>query len=251
MKVLFGIYAEDGGVIEYNGEIVSFKNAKEAMDKGITMIHQELQPIPMMTIAENIFLGKYPRTSLGFVDHKKMEKETEKYLKRVGLEQSPKTLLNELTVSQMQSVEIAKAISQDAKVVIMDEPSSSLTSSEVEKLFTIINNLRDEGVAVIYISHKMDEILRISDEVTILRDGQYIGTWSASELTTDKIITNMVGRELKSLFPPRENHVIDEVVLKIENFTSPNRLSFKDCSFELKRGEILAVGGLVDRKSVV
>ncbi|HHX53250.1 MAG TPA: sugar ABC transporter ATP-binding protein [Erysipelothrix sp.] len=245
MKVLFGIYAEDGGVIEYNGEIVSFKNAKEAMDKGITMIHQELQPIPMMTIAENIFLGKYPRTSLGFVDHKKMEKETEKYLKRVGLEQSPKTLLNELTVSQMQSVEIAKAISQDAKVVIMDEPSSSLTSSEVEKLFTIINNLRDEGVAVIYISHKMDEILRISDEVTILRDGQYIGTWSASELTTDKIITNMVGRELKSLFPPRENHVIDEVVLKIENFTSPNRLSFKDCSFELKRGEILAVGGLV------
>lgn len=245
MKVLFGMYLEDGGTIKYNGEIVKFKNAKEAMEKGIAMIHQELQPIPMMTIAENIFLGKYPRNQFGLVDHHKMEEETVTYLKKVGLDMSPKTLLNELTVSQMQSVEIAKAISHDAKIVIMDEPTSSLTSNEVEKLFSIIEDLKKEGVAIIYISHKMDEILRISNEVTIMRDGQYVGTWPASELTTDKIIANMVGRELKSLFPPRESKVEEEVVLKVSNFTSPNPLSFKDCSFELKKGEILAVGGLV------
>lgn len=245
MKCLFGIYQKDGGEIRLDGETVEFKDSKDALDRGVAMIHQELQPIRMMTIAENIFLGQYPVNRFGMVDHHKMNEETEKYLKEIGFDIDPRTLLNELTVSQMQSVEIAKAISHNAKIVIMDEPSSSLTSSEVEKLFEIIDELKSRGVAIIYISHKMDEILRISDEVTILRDGQYVGTWPASELTTDMIIKQMVGRELKSLFPPRESQVSDEVVLKIDNFTSPNPLSFKDCSFELKRGEILAVGGLV------
>ncbi len=245
MKSLFGIYSIDAGEIVFNNEAVSFKNSKEAMDKGVAMIHQELQPIPMMTIAENIFLGKYPKNQFGLVDHGLMDKETKKYLDRVGLNESPRTLLNDLTVSQMQSVEIAKAISHDAKIVIMDEPTSSLTSNEVEKLFSIIDDLTKQDVAVIYISHKMDEILRISDDVTIMRDGQYVGTWPASELTTDKIIRHMVGRELKSLFPPRQPHFTEEEVLRVENYTSPNPLSFKDCSFSLKKGEILAVGGLV------
>lgn len=245
MKGLFGIYHMDAGEIILDGKQVEFKTSKEAMDNGVAMIHQELQPIRMMSIAENIFLGQYPRNQFGLVDHKKIEDETKEILDLVGLDQHPKTMLNDLTVSQMQSVEIAKAISRHAKVVIMDEPTSSLTSNEVEKLFSIINDLRDKGVAIIYISHKMEEILRISDEVTILRDGQYVGTWPAKELTTDKIITHMVGRELKSLFPPRVSNVKDEVVLRIENFTSPNKLSFKDCSFELRKGEILAVGGLV------
>ena len=245
MKCLFGIYQKDGGEIRLNGEVVDFKDSKDALDHGVAMIHQELQPIRMMTIAENIFLGQYPLNKFGMVDHHKMNEETKHYLNEIGFDIDPKTLLNELTVSQMQSVEIAKAISHNAKIVIMDEPSSSLTAAEVEKLFEIIAELKSRGVAIIYISHKMDEILRISDEVTILRDGQYVGTWPASELTTDKIIRHMVGRELKSLFPPREEYAKDEVVLRVTDFTSPNPLSFKDCSFELKRGEILAVGGLV------
>lgn len=245
MKGLFGIYFMDGGKILLDGEQVNFKSSKEALNSGVAMIHQELQPIKMMTIAENIFLGNYPRNKFGLVDHEKMIDESILLLNQVGLDVHPKTLLNELTISQMQSVEIAKAISHKARIVIMDEPTSSLTSSEVEKLFKVIEELKEQGIAIIYISHKMEEILRISDEVTILRDGQYVGTWPSAELTTDQIIRNMVGRELKSLFPPRTSQVSDEVVLEVKNFTSPNPLSFKDCSFELKKGEILAVGGLV------
>ncbi len=245
VKCLFGIYKKDSGKIFLNGQEVDFKDSKEALDHGVAMIHQELQPIRMMTIAENIFLGKYPLNRFGMVDHHLMNQETKKYLKEVGFDIDPTTLLNDLTVSQMQSVEIAKAISHDAKIVIMDEPTSSLTDNEVEILFEIINDLRMRGVAIIYISHKMDEILQISDEVTILRDGQYVGTWPSNELTNNLIIKHMVGRELKSLFPPRKSQVKDEVVLKVNNFTSPHPLSFKDCSFELRKGEILAVGGLV------
>ncbi|MDE8338119.1 sugar ABC transporter ATP-binding protein [Erysipelothrix rhusiopathiae] len=245
MKCLYGIYHRDSGSVIFNGNEVEFKDAKEAIDSGISMIHQELQPIRMMTVGENIFLGNYPMTKFKTVDHKKMYEETERLLKEVGLDVEPTTLLNELTVSQMQSIEIAKAISHNAKVVIMDEPTSSLTSTEVEKLFAIIDKLTKKGIAIVYISHKMDEILRISDEITIMRDGCYVGTWPASEMTNDSIIKNMVGRELKSLFPPKTNKPTDEVVLRVENLTSPNPLSFKECYFELKRGEILGVGGLV------
>ncbi|QIK56722.1 sugar ABC transporter ATP-binding protein [Erysipelothrix sp. HDW6A] len=245
MKCLFGIYHRDEGEIIFEGKSVDFQSSKEAMDAGISMIHQELQPIMKMTIGENIFLGRYPLKSNRLVDHKKMYEETSRLLKEVGLNLDPKTELGDLTVSQMQSIEIAKAISQNARVVIMDEPTSSLTTTEVEILFDIINKLTDKGIAVVYISHKMDEILRISDEISIMRDGEYVGTWPASEMTTNSIIKYMVGRELKSLFPPKTNVVHDEVVLRVENLTSPNSLSFKECYFELKRGEILGVGGLV------
>lgn len=247
MKCLFGIYARDDGEIVFNGEVVDLKNTSEALSKGIAMVHQELQPILDRSIAENIFCGRYPTKKIGpitIVDHGKMYDDTEKLLKEVKMNFNPKMKLSALSVSQMQSVEIAKAVSANAKIVIMDEPTSSLTENEVEGLFDIINSLRDKGVSIIYISHKMEEILKISDEVSIMRDGTYVGTWSAKELTTDLIIKRMVGRELTNRFPKREN-VPSDVVLEVRNFTSINPKSFKDVSFDLKKGEILGIGGLV------
>ncbi len=247
MKCLFGIYARDEGEIVFNGEVVDLKNTSEALSKGIAMVHQELQPILDRSIAENIFCGRYPTKKIGpitIVDHGKMYDDTEKLLKEVKMNFNPKMKLSALSVSQMQSVEIAKAVSANAKIVIMDEPTSSLTENEVEGLFDIINSLRDKGVSIIYISHKMEEILKISDEVSIMRDGTYVGTWSAKELTTDLIIKRMVGRELTNRFPKREN-VPSDVVLEVRNFTSINPKSFKDVSFDLKKGEILGIGGLV------
>ena len=248
MKCMFGIYKMDEGEILFHGEKVTIHDPMEALKMGIAMVHQELQPIPARTIGENIFLGRYPiKKLLGLiptVDHKKMYEDTAALLKRVRMDFDPKAQLGSLSVSQMQSVEIAKAVSANCKVLILDEPTSSLTQNEVEALFRIVDDLKAEGVAIVYISHKMDEILRISDEVTIMRDGQYIGTWEAKELTTDMIISRMVGRELTNLYPKREN-VPGEVVFSVENFTSINPKSFRNVSFELRKGEILGVGGLV------
>ena len=248
MKCMFGIYKMDEGEILFHGEKVTIHDPMEALKMGIAMVHQELQPIPARTIGENIFRGRYPiKKVLGLiptVDHKKMYEDTAALLKRVRMDFDPKAQLGSLSVSQMQSVEIAKAVSANCKVLILDEPTSSLTQNEVEALFRIVDDLKAEGVAIVYISHKMDEILRISDEVTIMRDGQYIGTWEAKELTTDMIISRMVGRELTNLYPKREN-VPGEVVFSVENFTSINPKSFRNVSFELRKGEILGVGGLV------
>ena len=248
MKCMFGIYKMDEGEIFFEGEKVEIGDPMEALKMGIAMVHQELQPIPARTIGENIFLGRYPmKKALGFipiVDHKKMYEDTSELLKKVRMDFDPHQMLGELSVSQMQSVEIAKAVSANCKVLILDEPTSSLTQNEVEALFRIVDDLKKEGVSIVYISHKMDEILRISDEVTIMRDGQYIGTWEAKDLTTDFIITKMVGRELTNLFPERENKPGD-VVFEVEDFTSINPKSFRNISFQLKKGEILGVGGLV------
>ena len=248
MKCMFGIYKMDEGQIMIDGEPVQIKDPMDALNKGIAMVHQELQPIPARTVGENIFLGRYPmKKALGFipiVDHKKMYSDTAELLKKVRMSFDPKQKVGELSVSQMQSVEIAKAVSANCRVLILDEPTSSLTANEVEALFRIVDDLKAEGVAIVYISHKMDEILRIGDEVTIMRDGQYIGTWPASELTTDDIITKMVGRELTNLYPERHN-VPGEVVFKVEDFTSINPKSFRHVNFELRKGEILGVGGLV------
>ena len=248
MKCMFGIYTMDEGEIYIDGEKTAIRDPLEAWDKGISMVHQELQPIPARTIGENIFLGRYPmKKALGFipiVDHDKMYEETAKLLERVHMNFDPRQKLGTLTVSQMQSVEIAKAVAGNCRVLILDEPTSSLTQNEVEALFRIVEDLKKENVAVVYISHKMDEILRISDEVTIMRDGQYIGTWDARDLTTDFIITKMVGRELTNLYPKREN-VPGDVVFEVEDFTSINPRSFRHVSFNLRRGEILGVAGLV------
>ena len=248
MKCMFGIYKMDKGQILMDGQPVTISDPMDALKKGIAMVHQELQPIPARTVGENIFLGRYPmKKALGFipmVDHAKMYADTGELLKRVRMNFDPKQKVGELSVSQMQSVEIAKAVSANCRVLILDEPTSSLTANEVEALFRIILDLKAEGVAIVYISHKMDEILRIGDEVTIMRDGRHIGTWDASELTTDMIITRMVGRELTNLYPKREN-VPGEVVFEVKDFTSINPRSFRDVSFQLRRGEILGVGGLV------
>ena len=248
MKCMFGIYSMDEGEIYYEGQKVTIKDPLEALKMGIAMVHQELQPIPARTVGENIFLGRYPmKKLLGFipvVDHDKMYADTDALLKKVRMNFDSHQKVGELSVSQMQSVEIAKAVSANCKVLILDEPTSSLTSNEVEALFRIIEDLKADGVAIVYISHKMDEILRISDEVTIMRDGQYIGTWDCEGLTTDFIISKMVGRELTNLFP-QKNNVPGEVVFEVEDFTSINPKSFRHVNFQLRRGEILGVAGLV------
>jgi methyl-galactoside transport system ATP-binding protein len=247
MKCLFGIYKMDAGQILLEGEEVSVINPLDALQKGIAMVHQELQPIPDRSIAENIFCGRYPTKGvwpIRWTDDKKMNEEAQKWLGEVSLNMDSKTKLRELSISQMQIVEIAKAISMNAKLVILDEPTSSLTQSEVEKLFAIINRLRERGVAIIYISHKMDEILRISDEVTIMRDGQYIGTWKSSEMTVDMIISKMVGRDLTNVYPPKTN-TPGEVVFSVRNYSSTLPHSFKEVNFDLRKGEILGFAGLV------
>lgn len=247
MKCMFGIYSMDEGEIFIDGEKVEIHNPMDALTKGIAMVHQELQPIPERTIGENIYLGRYPLKSYGpikMVDHDKLYSDAAAVLKEVRMDFDPKMKLGELSISQMQSVEIAKAVSANCRVLILDEPTSSLTQNEVEALFTIVNDLKAKGVAIVYISHKMDEILRISDEVTIMRDGQYIGTWEAKGLTTDFIITKMVGRELTNLYPPRSN-VPGEVEFEVDDFTSINPKSFRHCSFNVRKGEILGVAGLV------
>jgi len=195
MKCLFGIYRMDEGEIIFNGEKVDITNTADALSRGIAMVQQEQTPILDRSIAENIFLGRFPTKKYGpleVIDHTKLYAETDRLLKEVNMDFDSRVKLSSLSVSQMQSVEIAKAVSADAKLVIMDEPTSSLTENEVEGLFEIINKLRDNGVSIIYISHKMEEILQISDEVSIMRDGVYVGTWPAKELTTDLIIKRMV-----------------------------------------------------------
>ncbi len=247
MKCMFGIYKMDSGEVYYEGEKININDPMEALNHGIAMVHQELQPIPERSIAENIYLGRFPlKKILGIptIDHEKMYENTEKLLEQVHMNFDPKAKLSTLSVSQMQSVEIAKAVSADCKVLILDEPTSSLTAREVEALFKIIEDLKAKGVSIVYISHKMSEILRISDEVTIMRDGQYIGTWNSKELSIEFIITKMVGRELSNLFPKREN-IPGEIVFEVENYTSINPKSFRNVSFTLRKGEILGVGGLV------
>ncbi|MFD1774239.1 sugar ABC transporter ATP-binding protein [Paenibacillus rhizophilus] len=247
MKCLFGIYSPDGGEIYLNGEKTVIQNSNDALNNGISMIHQELHPVPHRSVMENIWLGRFPTKGIGplqFIDHKKMYADTEKLFKDLDIDLHPETLVGKLSVSKIQSIEIAKAVSFNSRVIVMDEPTSSLTSVEVQHLFRIIRDLRQRGVAIIYISHKMEEILEISDDVTIMRDGKKIGTWPAAEMTTDLIISRMVGRDLTNRFPERFN-VPGEIFLKAEGLTSTDPRSFKDVSFELRRGEILGVGGLV------
>ncbi len=244
MKCLFGVYAKDGGKIFLDGKEVSFKNSKEALLGGVAMVHQELNQSLKRSVMDNIWLGRFPKVNknLPFVDEKKMYQSTKKLLEKLGVDVDPKTIMANLSVSRRQMVEIAKAVSYDAKIIVFDEPTSSLTQPEAEQLFKIINMLRQKGCGIVYISHKMDEILRISDEVTVMRDGKYIATKNAKELTTDEIIKLMVGRELENRYPPK-NHKPQGVALKISNLSSLyNKLS--DVSFEARQGEVLGVAGL-------
>lgn len=247
MKCLFGIYKMDAGEIYLDGEKIEVNNPDEAMKHGIAMVHQELQPVPARSVAENLYLGRFPIKSIGpikWIDHKTMYEETEKWLKEVKMDFDPKAQLGTLSIGQMQSVEIAKAVSQQAKVVIFDEPTSSLSDNEVEVLFRIMNDLREKGVTMVYISHKMDEIKRIADDITIMRDGTYVGTWPAADMTTDQIIAKMIGRELTNVYPDKVNSP-GEVIMEVKNLSSIHAKSFQDVSFKLRKGEILGFGGLV------
>lgn len=244
MKCLFGIYTKDSGEIILDGKNEEILSTRQALSLGVSMIHQELHPIRFRPVMENIWLGRFPKKGIA-VDKKAMIRKTRELFQEIDLDINPETAAGDLSPSNLQLVEIAKAVSYNAKIIIMDEPTSSLTNNETEHLFKIIKQLQKKGCAIIYISHKMEEILQICDEVTIMRDGKYIGSWFASELTTDEIINKMVGRELTNRFPPKDTVPKSDVILKVDDLCSPISRSFQHISFELHRGEILGIGGLV------
>jgi len=242
MKCLFGIYHEDSGEFILEGKKVVFQNPKQALDNGVSMVHQELNQVHTRSVMENIWLGRFPLGLTG-VNHKKMYEDTLAIFEDLNIPIDPKATIRSLSVSQRQMVEIAKAVSHHSKVIVFDEPTSSLSDVEVEHLFRIIFDLRDRGCGIVYISHKMNEILKISDEVTVLRDGKLVATTPAAELTTDLIITQMVGRELSNIYPPKDNTPGD-VTLEVKGLTALYQ-NLKDVSFEVRKGEILGVAGLV------
>ena len=242
MKCLIGMYTPDEGTVELAGDIVRFKDTKDGLEHGISMIHQELSPVPEMMVAENIWLGREPRGRLGLLSPAAMFRKTRELFDEWKINIDPKARMKDLTVSKQQMVEIAKAISYDAKIIIMDEPTSAIPEREVAHLHGMIKRLTDFGVAIIYITHKMDEVFRISDDITVFRDGKHVGSYPAKELDRDKLIKLMVGRELTDLFP-KEEAEIGDVVLSVQGLTRGSVV--KDVSFELHRGEILGLAGLM------
>ncbi|GAA4714665.1 sugar ABC transporter ATP-binding protein [Brevibacillus fulvus] len=243
MKILIGMYSPDRGRILFDGEELKLGGVKDALDKGISMIHQELSPIPNMTVAENIFLGREPSFRLtGWVKARELTDQTRRLFERLEIEIDPHARMSELSIANTQMVEIAKAISYNAKLIVMDEPTSAITEKEVFHLFRIIRSLKQEGVSIIYITHKMDELAEITDELTVLRDGKYIGTRPSLNTTREQLIEMMVGREVQQIFrkPPAQ---IGETIMSVRQLA--RRGKYEQVSFELKKGEILGVAGLM------
>ena len=246
MKCLFGIYEKDTGKILLDGVEVNFKSTKEALENGVSMVHQELNQVLQRNVLDNIWLGRYPMKGF-FVDEKKMYEDTINIFKDLDIKVDPRKKVADLPIAERQMIEIAKAVSYKSKVIVMDEPTSSLTEKEVDHLFRIINRLKESGVAIVYISHKMEEIKMISDEITILRDGKWISTNDVSKISTEQIISMMVGRDLTERFPKKDN-TVKEMILEVKNLTALNQPSIQDVSFELYKGEILGIAGLVGSK---
>jgi methyl-galactoside transport system ATP-binding protein len=244
MKCLFGIYKMDAGKICLGGRERHFNSSAAAMAAGVSMIHQELSNVPERSVAQNLWLGREPENAFRLIDHKKMYRDTKTLLEGLNYHFDPNARMASLSISQQQGCEIARAVSYNASVVVMDEPTSSLTEHEVSHLFGIIKDLKEKGVAIIYITHKMEEIFKIADDVTVMRDGKVIGTYPAGEMNGDKLISLMVGRDLTHRFPPVESE-IGEVCLEVKNLRSGDPRSFQNISFELHKGEILGIGGLV------
>jgi ABC-type sugar transport system ATPase subunit len=242
MKILMGLHRPDSGSILLNGEAVAITSPREALDRGVAMIHQELNPVLDLTVAENIYLGRELRTRLGLFDVRRMRAESNELLHRLQISISVDALMRSLSVAQMQLVEIAKAIAVDSRVIVMDEPTSAITESDVHTLFEHIERLRASGVAIVYISHKMDEIFKIADTISVLRDGELIRTAPAHDYDKTTLISLMVGRTLADAFPKRDV-LIGEPVLEVDHWASPPSVS--DISISLRRGEILGIGGLV------
>ena len=243
MKCLFGIYKKDAGSIRMNGKEINFTSPRNALDHGVAMVHQELNQVLYRSVMENMWLGRFPLKA-GLVDHKKMYNDTKAVLDDLEIKVDPKAIIGTMAVSQRQMLEIAKAVSYNAKILVLDEPTSSLTSEEVEHLFRIMRRLCEQGVGIIYISHKMDEIKRISDAVTIMRDGQWISTDKTENLSTDDIIKRMVNREMTNRFPAKDN-VPSDVLMEVSHLTGKYMPTCQDVSFELRAGEVLGVAGLV------
>lgn len=244
MKILTGIYQKDEGTITLQGNEITVTSPKHAQELGISIIHQELNLMKDLTIAENIFIGREPKGALNFlVDNKKLNNQAKDLFKKLNLDLNPKTKVQNLTVAKQQMVEIAKALSFNSKILIMDEPTTALTETEIEVLFEIINSLREKGVGIIYISHRMDELKRISDRITVMRDGTYIDTLTTAETEMSKVIQLMVGRHVYIESKPNIAEGEKETVLQMKNVSTKTLL--KDVSFELKKGEILGFAGLM------
>lgn len=242
MKIIIGLYKADSGSIVFGGKPYSARGPADAMAAGISMIHQELNPEPYLTIAESIFLNREDvKKGIPFLDKKKTNARAEKILKQFEFPKSAKTMMEDLTLAQVQMVEIIKAVSCDARVIIMDEPTSSLDSEETEHLFSTIRDLKEKGVAIIYISHRMEEIFEICDRVSVFRDGQYVGSRTMEGVTTKELISMMVGRTVDNVFP-KQSCPIGDVVFRVEELSGNG---FEDISFEVHAGEILGISGLV------
>ncbi|MBY3121124.1 sugar ABC transporter ATP-binding protein [Rhizobium laguerreae] len=242
MKILAGIYTPDKGDIRLKGIEIRLKSPLDALENGIAMIHQELNLMPFMTVAENIWIRREPKNRLGFIDHGLMHRMTEELFARLNISIDPDIEVRFLSVANRQMVEIAKAVSYNSDVLIMDEPTSALTEREVEHLFRIIRDLRAQGIGIVYITHKMNELFEIADEFSVFRDGRYIGTHASTDVTRDDIIRMMVGREITQMFP-KEEVPIGEVVLSVKDLCLKG--VFNNVSFEVRAGEILGVAGLV------
>jgi ribose transport system ATP-binding protein len=242
MKILTGVYQYDEGRITFKGEEISFNTPHEAIQKGISIIYQELNLIPHLTVAQNIFIGREPMISGMVIDKKKMNEDASKLLKSLNVDIDPDTVLRKLSVSKQQMVEIAKALSEKSEILIMDEPTSALSEAEIDELFKIIHKLQKEGVSVIYISHRLEELARIVDRVTVMRDGKHIGTYDYSSITMNELINLMVGRTLDSKFPKRDVEKGGKI-FEAKNLTRKGVLN--DISFELFQGEVLGIAGLM------
>jgi inositol transport system ATP-binding protein len=242
MKIIAGIYTPDDGEVRVKGKPLTLKGPLDALNNGIAMIHQELNLMPFMTVAENIWIGREPRNKLGFVDHGELRRRTQTLFEHLAVDIDPEIEVRELSIANRQMVEIAKAVSFESDVLIMDEPTSALTDREVEHLFRIIRDVRAQGKGIVYITHKMNELFEIADEVSVFRDGKYIATKKSNEVTRDEIIKMMVGREITQMFP-KEVVPIGDVVLAVKDLGVDG--IFENVSFDVRAGEIVGLAGLV------
>ena len=244
MKCLFGTYQKDEGTIFFDGKEVNFSGPKNALENGVAMVHQELNQCLERNVLDNLFLGRYPKNSMGVVDEARMKREAADLFRRLNMTVNLTAPMKTMSVSSRQMVEIAKAISYDAKLIVLDEPTSSLTVREVNKLFEMMRNLKAQGISLVYISHKMDEVFEICDQVSVLRDGKLVMTKDTKDTNMDELIAAMVGRSLDNRFPPVDNTPGD-VVLSVQHLSTKYAPNLKDISFDVREGEIFGLYGLV------
>ncbi len=244
MKILYGIYTpDDGGELILNGKPFSPSRPIDAIRKGLTMVPQEISPAANLTIADNFYLGRELTKGKFFLNQKEMDEKAAKILEGLGIPMDVTVKMSEVSVAKAQLVAIATAVSNNAKVIIMDEPTTALTETEVEQLYKIIETVKNHGIAIIFISHKLDEVFKVSDEITVIRDGQYIGTKPASEVTKEELISMMVGRDMSEMFQRERITISDEIILEVKNLTKAGK--YKDVSFQVRKGEIFGIAGLV------